>query len=489
MKPPRPPLLLALALLASCLLPSAQVHASSGYVVVVSRATQADPDWKPVVAALVEKHSARVAEFEEAVTEVRPSLRAERPRHVCFVTRPQETSRAFVAAVHRLTRQLDDDPYPDCLWGILTGYDAAAALRLAQHREPLTIRKVASGTEVALEMCEEGVWYCELNQGKVVRKEKGGTPTVAQGPADSTEALVRTLTDYQADLFVTSGHATERDWMIGFRYRNGFFKHDRGQLYGLDTQNRRFPIQSPNPKVYLPIGNCLMGHIDQADCMALSWMQSAGVVQMLGYTEPTWYGYGGWGVLDFFVEQPGRFTFTEAFFANQLALVHRLTTFFPELTQASPDARGRPSVTPKLSDRARAAGLTLQDARGLLFDRDVVAFYGDPAWTARLADAPKAFDQRLTADGDRFVFEIVPRRGEQSFATINRNGSQRGGRPFVAFLPHRVEHVQLVEGADLDPVIADDFILVPHPGTCDPAKTYRVTFTAHPVRPAQASLP
>ena len=49
----------------------------------------------------------------------------------------------------------------------------------------------------------------------------------------------------------------------------------------------------------------------------------AGVRQMIGYTVPTWSGYAGWGLLDYFLEQPGRFTLCEAFHANGHALVHR----------------------------------------------------------------------------------------------------------------------------------------------------------------------
>jgi hypothetical protein len=33
--------------------------------------------------------------------------------------------------------------------------------------------------------------------------------------------------------------------------------------------------------------------------------------------------------LDYFVEQPGRYTFVEAFFANQHSLIDRLETNFP----------------------------------------------------------------------------------------------------------------------------------------------------------------
>lgn len=226
----------------------------SGYVVVVSRKTHADADWNKVVDALREKHDATVVVFDADVSETLPTLRLQFPRYVCFVAQPAEATRVFVAEVHRLTRRFDDDPYTDCFWGILTGYDAANALRIAQQREPLTIRKVAGGTEVALDLCEEGVWYCELNKGKMVKKEKGGQPKILPGPEDTTEALVQSLTDYHADLFVASGHATEHDWMIGFRYRSGFFKCAEGKLYGEDTQKRKLPIQRVTPKSLSKMG-------------------------------------------------------------------------------------------------------------------------------------------------------------------------------------------------------------------------------------------
>ena len=135
-----------------------------------------------------------------------------------------------------LTRQLDADPYTDCFWGILTGYDAANALRIAKQNEPLTIRKVAAGTEFATEMVDEGVWYCELNQGKMVKKESGRDAAEQRAPNDTTKALVETLNAWRPDLFITSGHATERDWQIGYGYRNGSFRCADGQLFGLDTQ-------------------------------------------------------------------------------------------------------------------------------------------------------------------------------------------------------------------------------------------------------------
>lgn len=470
------------ALLLGCALGvwAASAAPPAPYVVLVSETTARTSGWDDVVTALAKKHAAHVERFGGSPADALPFLRDVHPRHLCVVARPEEVSREFVAGVHRMVRRIDADPYADCLWGILTGYDAANALAIARTEKPLTVHRVAAGTDVALEMCEEGQWYCELKQHRHVIKEPGQAPREERGPADTTAALVSLLNEYHPDLFVTSGHATEHDWQIGFAYRNGSFRHAAGRLFGRDLEGRRFPVNSPNPKVYLPIGNCLMGHIDRPDCMATSWMNSAGVRQMIGYTVPTWYGYAGWGMLDYFVEQPGRYTFAEAFLANQHALMHRLATYFPDLVAADLPPGGRPKQRISAGPRALQAGLTAQDGYGLLFDRDVLACYGDPAWEARMASRPCRFRQSLVEREGLWTFRIEPAQGDDSFAPVNTNGVQRGGRPFIAFLPRRVADVRIVAGADLHPVITDDFILVPHPGTDQPARPLEVRFRAQP---------
>jgi len=454
--------------------------ARAGYVVLCAETTRSDPEWNKVVEALREKHDAEVIMYGGDINDALPALRARFPRFACFVMPPEEATKLRVAEIHQLTRRLDNDPYTDVIWGILTGFEAGNALWIARQKEPLEIKKVGSGTELAMDMVVEGRWYCELNAEKAVFKDPRGAPATNKVPRDTTFALADLLNDYQADLFVTSGHATERDWQIGYRYTNGYFRCVPGQLFAMDVTGRRKDIRSTNPKVYLPIGNCLMGHIDSTSAMALAWMNSAGVCQMIGYTVPTWYGYMGWGMLDYFVEQPGRFTMAEAFFASQQALLNRLGTGFPELMSAEvkPGGRVRP-VEP--SPRGKKMGLRPQDGAGLLFDRDTVAFYGDPAWQARMAPMKESlyFEQSLAQENDGvYSFTITPLKGAASFDTVNPNGSQRGGRPFFALLPKRIAPAEIIEGTELAPVITDSFILVPHPGKCDPAQTYRVRFRA-----------
>jgi zinc protease len=204
---------------------------------------------------------------------------------------------------------------------------------------------------------------------------------------------------------------------------------------------------------------------------------------MLGYTVPTWYGYAGWGCLDYFVEQPGRFSFSEAYFANQHALIHRLETYFPEIAGVvldDPNDAGKLRAKIKGTPASRAAGLGAQDAVGLLFDRDAVVFYGDPAWDARLAGGDCAYGQEFSGKDGKYTFLITPRWGAKSFEPVNTNGSQRGGRPMVEYFPTRLKNIRIIEGSELNPVLTDDFILVPSPRKYDAAREYKVVFTARP---------
>jgi len=209
------------------------------YAIVVSRATQADRDWRRVVEVLREKHRGAVIVFDASVEEAQPKLRALFPRYACFVARPGEVSRRFVAQVHRLTCRLDDDPYPDCFWGILTGYDAANALRLAEQQEPLTVRKVVAGTEISLDMCEEGRWYSELETGHWTRKEKGGEPEVLSGASDTTEALVSAELDDNGQT-QSPIHLREAARAAGLTADDA-----RGLLYDRDTCPTRANVTPP----------------------------------------------------------------------------------------------------------------------------------------------------------------------------------------------------------------------------------------------------
>lgn len=452
--------------LMSLLVAAGWAQAAPSYAIVVSKATAAKPDWEKVVAALEAKHpGAKRVAWEREVGEVVPELTKQQPQFVCFVGQAAEVGRDFVHRVHLLTRTLDADPYTDCRWGIVTGFDAANALAMAAEEKPLIIHHTLASTEIAVDRCESAQWFSELKAGKKVSKSKDGTVTDGTGPADSAGDIATALEQPETELFITSGHASEHDWQPGYSYRNGHWASSGGNLYTVDLAGTKRAIRSPQPKVYLAVGNCLIGHVDGPNAMALAYFNTIGVRQMAGYTLPSWYGYQGWGLLDYFVEQPGRYTLAEAFFANQHALVHRLTTHFPD---------GTPGPA------AKAAKLTAQDAKGLVFDRDVVAFYGDPAWEARMAPGKLQWRQTWQQDAAGGSLEITPLAGAGTFAPVNTNGSQRGGRPIIQFFDQRIDPASVVitAGAEFKPVIADDFMLIPLPAAgADPAPM-KITFTA-----------
>ena len=466
-----------------------------GYAIVVSETTGSRADWAQVVSALKQKwddqYQVQTFYWKSDLTETLESLQSFRPRYICFVARPEESVRAFVVTVHQMTRQIDDDPYTDAIWGILTGFEAQDAERIV-GAPALTVSRAAGGTSIPLELFESGIWYDEGVQGHFVEKKPGQKPQERNdGPADTTCALVQAIDS--AQLVVSSGHATERDWQLGYAYRNGYLTCKNGNLFGVTTRRETVPVESKQSKVWLASGNCLIGHVRDLDCMALAMIHSANVDTMVGYTVPTWFGYMGWGILDYYLEQPGRFTAAEAFFANNQALTWNLEQRVPGLSAAINQPPTKPksdtsepgsanaepgsesakesepiseSLKQRLQEQLKQNG---QFLRGLIFDQNVVALYGDPAWQNALAKQESGWEQKLEFDFDRtngdtvWTLTITPQKGEKSFSVINGNGSERNGRPIFAFLPRRIDvsTIKIESGAALQPTITDDFILVP----------------------------
>jgi len=442
-----------------------------GYTVVVSKGTLDDPQWGPVAKALAHKYRAKIVVYQADVSEAAGPLREAFDRYACFVARPEEAGREYVIRVHRLTRKLDEDPYTDVLWGILTGCRPDDAMRIVAADGPLIVRKAAAGTGIDLTLFDEGVWYSEGEKNAYFEKKRGGEVEKKKGPDDTTKALVDVLNVYRPDLFVTSGHATDRDWQIGYSYANGQFRCKDGVLFGVDLKRHGYPIRSPNPKVYLPAGNCLMGRIRDKQSMALAWLGSGGVNQMIGYVVSTWYGRGGWGTRDYFFAEPGRYTLSEAFYFNNQAIVHQLETRFPKTARAelnSWDIERDRRLLGRLAASLgyRGADPKVKDNLGLLWDRDTVAFYGDPAWEARLAPRKLPTSQKLTVRNGRYTLQITAEEDYQS------------ARPPAVLLPHRVQNVRLVHGEQLAPLITDNFIMLTDPGKFEKGKTYRVVFLA-----------
>jgi hypothetical protein len=300
--------------------------------------------------------------------------------------------------------------------------------------------------------------------------------------------MVEAMNNTQPQCFFTSGHATENDWQVGYKFKGGQFRCKDGQLYGVDTKGKHYNINSDNPKVYLAVGNCLIGLIPKRDCMALAWMHTGGAYQMFAHVAVQWYGHMGWGMRYLLVNQPGRFNAVEAFYLNQQSLTHRLLTEYPKIANVVVEdynVRKTPHLMSSLAirhgllkkDKDGKVGVE-RDALGLLWERDTTTFYGDPAWDARLKPQPLPWDQKFTVKDGVYTFTV----------TTNKDGKWPP-RPVTALLPQRVENIEIIEGADLKPVVTDNFILLPFKGEFKKGEKFQVVFKAKPLtRPKTAIL-
>jgi zinc protease len=422
------------------------------YVVAVSRETYGDPAWRQVANALVEKHDAKVVQYSGDVSLCRNELASWMPDYICFVARPQEAGRNFVVAVARMTRKLDDDPFTDAMWGILTGYEAADALRIAKRKEPLIIRRGASGAGPGhvwgLESCfaSAETWP---NRFWIKRPgEKGGEIEVKPDPA---EALAGGFNTMRPQVFYTSGHATDHDWQIGYRVKAGQFRHKDGQLLAINTAGKVFKIDSPEPKVYLPAGNCLIGLVSGRDCMVTAWIHSGGVYQMYGYTAVTWNGLMGWGVKNSFA---GGSSLAESFYWTNQHLLRTLHEKYPQFAGIDFETYDHGKIE-WLANRHKLVRIDpktnrpelMRDPMALLWDRDCVAFYGDPAWEVRLPKGEPDWKQEWSGGKGAWTLTITPLKDDAGPGRVD------------LFLPERLTDVQVVKGKELVPVVTDNFIM------------------------------
>ena len=434
------------------------------YVIVTSFKTL--QQWPRAVEALQTKYEekwpgmVRLIKYDTAsgVRSCLSALREHFPSYTCFLEHHSLCSKEFVRQVNQLTRELDlSTPYGDTVWGILTGYVEEDVL-FAVRQPPLTLRRATGNSPMWVKTFRSGLWFSEGERGVAFRK----LPTEESEqrercPDDATEAFVEELSTWRdvaedegVDFIGTSGHATERDLSMGYSFKSGSLWSNNGQLYGRPLNGSEYvPIrQNDSPKVLSAAGNCKMGHISDENCMALGWMHSACVVQMTGYIVSTWFGYGGWGVNNYLCEEPGGMTFSEAFFANQQALLYTLCS--------------------KYGDMSEQASQVGHECEGLLHDRDNVAFYGDPSWAASLdKDSPHA----------NYTHSVIQKTSSDGWLEweyhLTTHKSAKWARPPVYVFPSRVRGVKLISG---DGILTCRFLLLPLTGQYRAGEQHIVTY-------------
>ena len=450
-------------------------------VLIVSRTTAQLDGWKQVVSALRTFHrdrGVRTFVFDDSPLELQEAIAREHPRYLTLIASPEECTRRMVLAVNRLARSLDEDPWPDVEWGVVTGRDWSDAMRRVVTRDPLAIRRAAGVASLPIDAFFEVWCWDEAVAGRSIRTSPEGerVETITDA-SDMMPGIVASLNDYQPDLFFSSGRATQGDWRIGYAFQAGAFTVRDGALIGVGLDHQDHPVNSSNPKVWLAAGNCLVGDVQDRDSMALAIMASAGATQFLGYTGRTWHGRAGWGTSGWFLDEPQRHTLPEAVFFNQVQLIDELAQLGSDLPDLELGYFG-PREDPRFHDEleTRLAGrydeAAFEQVVGHLWDRDALVLHGDPTWEARLDGRPSPWSIRLESLGENRWKASVQATEAVSFSV-----------PPAWRFPWRMR-IDSIEGSESAPrvLLADDFVCFTDLKQLDAGESRSVVFTGEPVR-------
>ena len=473
------------------------------YVVIAGKDIKGDAAWMQVVNALKEKHQGRVVYYNENLEEVLPQLQKERPRYVAIVEKPENLNRDYVIRLNQMSRKVDSDIYADFLWGIITGYDAQAAMKMVNNStEPLVIKNaVASIMELQsakwfdrygwVDDHRQGLWGEKKSAGDTVvtyqlplkptkmlrRNYQGGVDTVVidrVNPSDEMQTFYDLYAKYNPDLVVTAAHATERNLEMPFSLGN--IKAKDGQLYMDFPNNPQNLKESGKRKVYLPIGNCLIANVDNTkESMAIAWMNSGNAATMVGYVVTTWHGRNGWGGLKYWLTVPGRYSLAEAMYMNQQDMMYQLNAWNPKLTTLEyPYVDNEFAEAPKLIEETIGVKPS-HDQIGFVHDRDVLAYYGDPKWNVRLQEIPEENDYTVTTEikGKKCIVTVTTK---DNFSLERMKGDHFKQEhvldlPFSYFFPERLNNPRLAAGQNWKVAVDENFILV-YNADFEPNKTY-----------------
>ncbi|MBI4617920.1 MAG: hypothetical protein HY720_30200 [Planctomycetes bacterium] len=132
---PRTPLSILVAFLGWAALGPVEAEDTSTRVsYVVATAFGASDPYRAAAEALSEHRHAPVVAFDPTdLASLELCLRKDRPRFVAVVARPETIDTNFVRRFLMMTTRLDDDPFPDVSWGLVTGATAEEALDFVRN--------------------------------------------------------------------------------------------------------------------------------------------------------------------------------------------------------------------------------------------------------------------------------------------------------------------------------------------------------------------
>ena len=468
-------------------------HTESDYLVIASECVMEDAEWAEVAHDIATKHDAEIVTFTTAPREVLEHIREAYPRYVAIVDKPENIGRDYVIDLHKMCREVDEDIYGDFLWGIITGYDADAAMRMVDNStEPLLVKDaVATIMELnSAKWFDNYAWVDDHTRGLWGYKN-GRDGEIVTSMVEKEEVLGKFCELYEAydpDLIVTAAHATQKN--LEMPYSLGHIKPRDGKLYAHNIfTDEEFDInESGKRRVYTAVGNCLIGDMNNTrESMAAAWMNGSNVATMIGYVVTTWHGRSGWGALKYWVTSPDRYTLAEAVYMNQQDFLHQHSIWTPELLNSDYDYCGKffEELTNAAQTLSEALGREADldnpadwDMVGFWHDRDVLVYYGDPKWDVRLQSVDSERDYTITTTAKRGKY-IITITTADNFSLERMRGDKFKQEhvldlPFNYFFPERLSNPRLAEGEVWNAVVDENFILI-YDAEFEPNSTYTIT--------------
>lgn len=478
------------------------------YLILAGKSVQEDIAWRKIVRTLQGRHHAKVFVYENSLSEALDELRRMRPRYVAVVEKPEKIDTDFITAMHRLSRKVTPGIYADFIWGIITGIDADAALKMLHNSErPLVIKS-------ALTLQKE---FPELTDGKRFDKfayVSFGESGLKMSPAD-TVAVEKWNSKEQFDVFTKLYRRVAPDFMLcesfGYPYtfalpnpsvyeriyaENGNFFRD---TYSVKYVNKKFvfgdTVRMPvdwrgNTKVYIAAGSMGCDVERPERSTALAWMNASGVASMVGYPPNSWFGQAVWGGLKFWIATPGRYTMAEAYFLSQQHILRTLNDFSPVLNEISNDYTkdANAYISEMRYEVQEKTGKKITDTKilGFLHERDLLAYFGDPKWDVRFQpEKEEEYSVKIVKKRKKCIITIKTKDNfnndklggdfiREDFENSMFAPPSIGAVPFSVLFPERLKNPHLASGQEWNAAVSEDMLLL-YEAWFEPGKTYKIT--------------
>ena len=413
------------------------------YAIVIKQSTYNIARWKQVCDTLSSYYKGHLFIWNTSLSEVKEPVISYSPTHICFVCDISTASPSFIInSLYPFTRTLDDDPYTDAIWGVLTGY-AEDAYRIAADTVTHYTKTLLSGTVSSdLSYFTQGLSTHEATSGLFYVKQPDSSliRSYTTGPVDRTSWLVSminggidSLDHAPVDIFITSGHGNYNLWQLHYPTQSpeGLFRSGTGVLTGVSASGEFYPISSSNPNIYFGLGNCNIGQITNDGCMAPNWINKGGAFAYTGYLveeESNSFQHGG--TRAYYYRMSRENTWSESWFLANQAMQF-------DLINQTPD------VSPS--------------------DLNGSAFYGDPGKIFRMSHEGKYQQPLIT---NELIIRHGPSKDTVTYrVTMNYDGEpgtngKWGNRHPAVILPFTASDISILSTDAITALVRENFALL-----------------------------